>query len=53
MDLQALKSRRYDINKLVSAAQEAGGGEKGDRKENTDLWKEQAGKIFSRFPPFR
>ena len=31
MDLQALKSRRYDINKLVSAAQEAGGGEKGDR----------------------
>ena len=39
MDLQALKSRRYDINKLVSAAQEAGGGDKGDRKENTDLWK--------------
>jgi len=39
MDLSTLKSKRYDINKLVSAAQEAGGGEKGDRKENLDLWK--------------
>lgn len=38
MDLQSLKSRRYDINKLVAAAQDAG-GEKTERQERTDIWK--------------
>ncbi len=38
MDLSQLKSRRSDINKLVSAAQEAGGGEKTNR-DNPDIWK--------------
>jgi len=39
MDISKLKSRRYDINKLVSAAQEAGGGDKTDRKDDPNIWK--------------
>ena len=38
MDLNALKSRRYDINKLVAAAQEATGGST-ERSEDTNMWK--------------
>ncbi len=39
MDISKLKSRRYDINKLVSAAHEAGGGDKTDRKDDPNIWK--------------
>ena len=40
MDISALKSRKYDINKLVDAAQAAGGGDKqkNDRDDET-IWK--------------
>ena len=40
MDISALKSRRYDINDLVNAAQAAGGGdqEKNSRDDDT-IWK--------------
>ena len=38
MDISTLKSRRYDINKLVAAAQEAS-GQKTDSSEQTDMWK--------------
>ena len=40
MDISKLKSRRYDINDLVSAAQAAGGGdqEKNSRDDDT-IWK--------------
>ena len=39
MDISALKSRRYDINKLVEAAQEAGGGNQKDNNRDENLWK--------------
>ena len=39
MDLSTLKSKRYDINKLVAAASEASGGKGDDRQEQTNLWK--------------
>jgi hypothetical protein len=40
MDISALKSRRYDINKLVDAAKEASGSEKGnDRQDTSNIWK--------------
>ena len=38
MDISSLKSRRYDINKLVAAAQE-GNGSDNKRQENENLWK--------------
>ena len=39
MDLSTLKSKRYDINKLVAAASEASGGKGDDRQQDTNLWK--------------
>ena len=39
MDLSALKSRRYDINKLVEAAQEASGGKTENNNRDENLWK--------------
>ena len=39
MDLSSLKSRRYDINKLVEAAQEAGGGTQKSNNRDENLWK--------------
>ena len=39
MDISALKSRRYDINKLVEAAQEANGGNQKDNNRDENLWK--------------
>ena len=39
MDLSNLKSRRYDINKLVEAAQEANGGNQKDNNRDENLWK--------------
>ena len=39
MDLSNLKSRRYDINKLVEAAQEANGGNQKNNNRDENLWK--------------
>jgi hypothetical protein len=39
MDISALKSRRYDINKLVEAAQEANGSTKSNNNRDENLWK--------------
>ena len=40
MDISALKSRKYDINQLVGAAQAAGGGDKQqNNKEDETIWK--------------
>ncbi len=39
MDLSQLKSRRYDINKLVEAAQEASGGKQENSNRDENLWK--------------
>jgi hypothetical protein len=39
MDISALKSRRYDINKLVEAAQEANGSTQKDNNRDENLWK--------------
>ncbi len=39
MDISALKSRRYDINKLVEAAQEANGGTQKNNNRDENLWK--------------
>ena len=39
MDISALKSRRYDINKLVEAAQEANGGTQKTNNRDENLWK--------------
>ena len=39
MDISTLKSRRYDINKLVEAAQEANGSTKSDNNRDENLWK--------------
>jgi hypothetical protein len=39
MDISALKSRRYDINKLVEAAQEANGSGQKDNNRDENLWK--------------
>ena len=39
MDLSNLKSRRYDINKLVAAAQEGNGSSDNKREENLNIWK--------------
>ena len=39
MDISTLKSRRYDINKLVEAAQEANGGAQKDNNRDENLWK--------------
>ncbi len=40
MDLSSLKAKKYDINKLVAAAKEAGGGNtNNDRQPDPNLWK--------------
>ena len=39
MDLSNLKSRRYDINKLVEAAQEANGGNQKNNNRDENMWK--------------
>ena len=39
MDLSQLKSRRYDINKLVEAAQEANGAKQDNPNRDENLWK--------------
>lgn len=39
MDLSTLKSKRYDINKLVSAAQEASGAKSENNNRDENLWK--------------
>ena len=39
MDISSLKSRRYDINKLVAAAQEGNGSSDNKRQENEHIWK--------------
>jgi len=39
MDLSTLKSKRYDINKLVSAAQEASGAKSDNNNRDENLWK--------------
>ena len=56
LDIQTLKSRRYDINKLVAAAQADSGNTNNDRNEETNLWKptvDQAGNGYAviRFLP--
>lgn len=56
MDISKLKSRRYDIDKLVSAAKEAGGGQEKGSDKNPNLWKptvDQAGNGYAviRFLP--
>ncbi|MEK9698748.1 MAG: hypothetical protein VW270_23440, partial [Candidatus Poseidoniales archaeon] len=56
LDIQTLKSRRYDINKLVAAAQADSGNTNNDRQEETNLWKptvDQAGNGYAiiRFLP--
>ena len=39
MDISALKSRRYDINKLVDAAQAASGDKQSNNKNDETIWK--------------
>ena len=39
MDISALKSRRYDINKLVEAAQEASGVKTENNNRDENMWK--------------
>jgi hypothetical protein len=39
MDITALKSRRYDINKLVDAAKEASGVKNDNNNRDENLWK--------------
>ena len=39
MDISALKSRRYDINKLVEAAQEASGSKTENNNRDENMWK--------------
>ena len=39
MDITALKSRRYDINKLVDAAKEASGAKNDNNNRDENLWK--------------
>jgi hypothetical protein len=39
MDISSLKSRRYDINKLVAAAQEGNGSADNQREDTSNIWK--------------
>jgi hypothetical protein len=39
MDISSLKSRRYDINKLVAAAQEGNGSSDNQREDTSNIWK--------------
>ena len=53
MDLSALKSRRYDINKLVEAAQEASGGKTENNNRDENLWKPTVDKAGNGFAVIR
>ena len=53
MDLSALKSRRYDINKLVEAAQEASGGKTESNNRDENLWKPTVDKAGNGFAVIR
>ena len=53
MDISALKSRRYDINKLVEAAQDAAGGNTNTRQEDENLWKPTVDKAGNGFAIIR
>ena len=54
MDISALKSRRYDINKLVEAAQVAAGGNtNNDRQQDENLWKPTVDKAGNGFAIIR
>jgi hypothetical protein len=53
MDISTLKSRRYDINKLVAAAQEANGGTKDNSNRDENLWKPTVDKAGNGFAVIR
>ena len=53
MDIQSLKAKRYDINKLVAAAQEASGGATQERKEDLNLWKPTVDKVGNGYAVIR
>ena len=52
MDISALKSRRYDINKLVDAAKEASGNVQRDNRDE-NLWKPTVDKAGNGFAVIR
>ena len=53
MDISALKSRRYDINKLVEAAQEANGSTQKENNRDENLWKPTVDKAGNGFAVIR
>ena len=53
MDLSALKSRRYDINKLVEAAQEASGAKQEGNRNDENIWKPTVDKAGNGFAVIR
>ena len=53
MDISSLKSRRYDINKLVAAAQEATGGTSKDNNRDENIWKPTVDKAGNGFAVIR
>ena len=53
MDISTLKSRRYDINKLVAAAQEASGGTQQENRGDENLWKPTVDKAGNGFAVIR
>lgn len=53
MDLSQLKSRRYDINKLVEAATEASGGKQDNPNRDENLWKPTVDKAGNGFAVIR
>ena len=53
MDISTLKSRRYDISKLVTAAQEANGNSNDDNKKDENLWKPTVDKAGNGFAVIR
>lgn len=53
MDISALKSRRYDINKLVEAAQDAAGGKQDNNRDDENIWKPTVDKAGNGFAVIR
>jgi hypothetical protein len=53
MDLSTLKSRRYDINKLVEAAQDAAGGKQDNNRDDENIWKPTVDKAGNGFAVIR
>ena len=54
MDLSSLKAKKYDINKLVAAAKEAGGGNtNNDRQPDPNLWKPTVDKVGNGYAVIR